>query len=296
MSRILKVNRINKKPKVILTTNGFYASSLKAKYIIDCISNGAKLILMQHGGNKNHHKISFTDNFEIDVSDKYCTWGWKKDYKKKIVPLGINKDLSQINKGSNKNTNLLFIVKSCKRFSKYLDYDNCPKLNYHYYKNFCVDFYRHLKPNFQKKMIFRLHTKSWDELKFFKKKCSGADFSDRKKEKFEKVVKKSQLAICSYLGTTFLELMASNIPVYFNTSSPIYIYNKDTVDLLKILEKYKIFLMIKKWQVLIHLNWNEIEHWWFNKDLQIARKLFLKKFAFQNENYYNELKAILKAR
>ena len=30
MSRILKVNRINKKPKVILTTNGFYASSLKA--------------------------------------------------------------------------------------------------------------------------------------------------------------------------------------------------------------------------------------------------------------------------
>ena len=46
----------------------------------------------------------------------------------------------------------------------------------------------------------------------------------------------------------------------------------------------------------IHLNWNEIEHWWFNKDLQIARKLFLKKFAFQNENYHNELKAILKAR
>ena len=186
MSRILKVNRINKKPKVILTTNGFYASSLKAKYIIDCISNGAKLILMQHGGNKNHHKISFTDNFEIDVSDKYCTWGWKKDYKKKIVPLGINKDLSQINKGSNKNTNLLFIVKSCKRFSKYLDYDNCPKLNYHYYKNFCVDFYRHLKPNFQKKMIFRLHTKSWDELKFLKK-CSGADFSDRKKKNLKKL-------------------------------------------------------------------------------------------------------------
>ena len=52
------------------------------------------------------------------------------------------------------------------------------------------------------------------------------------------------------MGTTFLELMASNIPVILTTSSPIYIYNKDTVDLLKILEKYKIFLMIKKWQVL----------------------------------------------
>ena len=53
------------------------------------------------------------------------------------------------------------------------------------------------------------------------------------------------------LGTTFLELMASNIPVILTTSSPIYIYNKDTVDLLKILEKYKIFFNDKKkWQVL----------------------------------------------
>ena len=134
-------------------------------------------------------------------------------------------------------------------------------------------------------------------MNFFKKKCSGADFINKKKEKFEKVVKKSQLAICSYLGTTFLELMASNIPVILTTSSPIYIYNKDTVDLLKILEKYKIFFNDKKKMAsFIHLNWNEIEHWWFNKDLQIARKLFLKKFAFQNENYHNELKAILKAR
>ena len=92
--------------------------------------------------------------------------------------------------------------------------------------------------------------------------------------------------------------MASNIPVILTTSSPIYIYNKDTVDLLKILEKYKIFFFNdkKKMASFIHLNWNEIEHWWFNKDLQIARKLFLKKFAFQNENYHNELKAILKAR
>ena len=46
---ITKIN-INLKPKSIITSYGLYASSLNSIYIAECVSNGTKLILVQHGG------------------------------------------------------------------------------------------------------------------------------------------------------------------------------------------------------------------------------------------------------
>ena len=89
-----KISKLNipKKPKVILTANGIYGSSFEARYIAECISNGTKLIVAQHGGRYENLKVFFHLDHEVDISDFFIGWGGKKN-NIKIKNLGIIKPI-----------------------------------------------------------------------------------------------------------------------------------------------------------------------------------------------------------
>ena len=303
IKKTLVKNQNKKTPHAILTTTGFYFDTFKAMFAMNNISQGTKIILMQHGGNKGHHKISFTDKYEIEISDFYCTWGWKSSlFKNKVVPLGLNKNIEKIKKydekiNSDNNGKLLFIIKTNRRFTKYLDYDICAENIYNYYTKFCFNFYQNLNNSIKKKVLWRLHKGNWNELDFFKKKFNQINFSDRNNEDFEKVISQSKLTVCSYLSTTFLECLASNKPVILTISSPLNIYNKKTIKYLKILEKGKIFFRDEKKLVkFVNANWNNLNSWWVNKSLQKARGIFIKEFIYENNNYLNSLNKLIGSR
>ena len=75
-------SKITKNPKVIFTANGIYISSIQSRYIAECISNGSKLIIAQHGGRYRNIKNFFNFNHEVDISDYFVSWGGKKNKSK----------------------------------------------------------------------------------------------------------------------------------------------------------------------------------------------------------------------
>ena len=86
-----------------------------------------------------------------------------------------------------------------------------------------------------------------------KKKCklSKIDFERHKTELFSEA-KKSKIIVCSYLSTTFLELMSANVPVILFTPFSVKGYNTETIKAFYQMEKIKfISETIKKQQHLL---------------------------------------------
>ena len=73
------------------------------------------------------------------------------------------------------------------------------------------------------------------------------------------------------------------------------IFRKTDEKLIKLLERKKIIHYdADSAAKFINMNFNNIEKWWFNKDLQLIRKKFCLKFVKKTNNPVNELKNVLK--
>ena len=289
-----KLQKTKKNPSVILTNSGFYGNSLKTRYIAESVSNGAKLILNQHGGKAGHHKISFTDKYETRISDNYISWGWKNKKNKKIKNYGIIKNINKISRNLERKTfgdKILFLMCEKGRFTSYFDFEINSKCLYSYYSETCPGFYNNLNKNLKKKLIYRVSSRNnfWNELDYIKKNCTKARLSYQRDE-YMKLIKKSKIAVCSYLATTFLELMTANVPVLLFVPFPQKIYNNETLKNFKIMKKNNIFFdNYINAAKFINNNWNRIDSWWLSKSVQQARLHFLKSFSRENKNLVNKI-------
>ena len=112
---------------------------------------------------------------------------------------------------------------------------------------------------------------------------------------FEKIINKGKLFVHTNNSTTFLETMNYNLPTLLLLDKNCERFNKSSQKLIKLLEKKKIIhydanLAAK----FINKNFDNIEEWWNNKDLQFVRRKFCSNFIKQVDNPTNELKSILK--
>ena len=73
-----------KKIKNIYTSNIFNDSLFKF-WVASQVNNGSKLIHGQHGGGYDLLKDECHFNQELEICDKYLTWGWSGS-NKKIIP------------------------------------------------------------------------------------------------------------------------------------------------------------------------------------------------------------------
>jgi putative transferase (TIGR04331 family) len=288
---------VNMSPKAILTSNGLYSSSFQARYIAECTAEGAKLIIAQHGGRYENIKNFFHIDYEIDISDYFLSWGMKNNMSK-IKNIGMIKPFKKSIKTNVKKDKILFLMFAKGRFTRTVDSEiNVKKLHY-YYKNICPNFYSILNDNLKKNLIYRSSLNNyWSEKELLTKKCnhSKIDFERHKSDLFE-AAKKSKVVVCSYLSTTFMELMAANTPVILFTPFSLKSYNNETIASFNLLEKNKIYFnSYDKAAKFINKNWMNIDDWWNTNNVQKSRKAFLNKFCKINKNLrYDIQKIILK--
>lgn len=287
-------SKVAKKPKTIFTANGVYSSSVEARYIAECVSKGAKLILAQHGGRYENIKNFFHIDFEVDISDYFISWGKKKDNKKKIKNLGIIKPIKSFKKKI--ENKILFLMVAKGRYLRTVDSEISVQKLYDYYNEICPKFYNSLEKNLKKKLTFRSSVNNyWNEKEFLEKKCklSNIDFN-RHKSDFLKEAQKSKIVVCSYLSTTFLELMLANIPAILFTPFSHAGYNSETLKAFKKMEKSHIYF--RNYEIaakFINKNWNNIDDWWFSKKTQKSRKYFLNNFAYKNRKLITDIQKLI---
>jgi len=288
------------KPNIIFTSNGILPLSYQTRYIAECISNGTKLIIAQHGGRYGNIKNFFHLEHEIKISDYFISWGKNKN-QKKIKNFGITRPINKLNYNQRKknfNQNILFLMISKGRFTRGIDSEINLKKLYTYYNNFCPEFYSFLDKKHQNKLIYRSNKNNfWNEKEILLKKCKQAkiDFNHHDSNLF-KAASDSKIAVCSYFSTTFLELMAANIPVILFTPFTNEGYNSETVKTFNLLSKNKIFFKSHKEAAnFINKSWNDIDHWWYSKKVQNSRKKLLDNFSIANKNLIFDIQKLIDA-
>ena len=279
----------------VFSANALWLDGIFKFWLANAISHNSKLNYFQHGCNYGTTKYSYAENIEINVSDKFHTWGWsqkknninkfysiktlfldqfqKTNTKKIMLVLGRPSNYtSHLSTGviTTKRTYIYFemIIKICKKFLNRKDI-----------------FYR-LAPN--------------DEKYFnFKKKLSKI-FENIRYEKSNKnllnLSKRYGLIVHTCDGTSFLETISLNKPSILILSKELYKdhLRKSAIEYYKKLEKVKIiFTSVEKFIDFISKKDFSINEWWEDKNTQKARKEFCSQFCKKSKEPFQEIMKII---
>ena len=203
------INRIPfpKSPKKIFTTLGITRSTLLDRYIARNVENGTSLILAQHGGAYFQNKFRFSTIHEVKISDKYLSWGNVK--KKKVIQIGIIKNLSNISKRSNK---IILEVRMRKEgYTGEIKLDSGYLEGKKYLQDLCTFFTLLKGKKISENLFIKLHEvrSIWHEKKKFLSHNSKLKFLDEKKSMIQ-AMNSSKLIVHTFCGTGHLESIAVN--------------------------------------------------------------------------------------
>ena len=283
------------KPSVIFSSH-LLNKSIKSFYTAEKIEKfDTKLVYGQHGGGYGQFDIYDVIDHELDVCDKFLTWGWSDPVNKKIVPFGIIKDISKI-KYNKKNDKILLIIKGYSRYRYEFNSDLFSGQMENYFEE-CVQFCKQVDSNIsENKLTIRLHAKRfWNEGLIFKNELPKIQIEGGYKS-IHKLISNYKLVIHSYVATGYLETLAANFPTLIFTNMNYYLLNKETRDGLKILSDAQIFHPnYDSAANFINKNYENIDAWWNNEKTQKARSLFCKKYANINKDTVNDLIKILRS-
>ena len=282
------------KPKIIFSSNILWGNSTELFYVAEKFENfKTKIFTMQHGGTYGQLKFNLAEQHEIDISDKYLSWGWKKKNSgNKIIPFSINRKFLDKNSNNNKKNNISLITKGLRTYSL----NNQSDLNYFdqikYLKelNFFLNIVNSKFPN---KCIVRDKSKfrSWRIDKIVKNYPNILYGSDNLK--FNWYLKNTRIFVCLNNSTTYLQLLNSNYPtlIYFDVNKNIY--RPETINHIKILKRASIFHdSIDSLIQQLNKIYDDVDTWWNSKKVQHGKDKFIKNYANNNQNIFKLRKLI----
>jgi putative transferase (TIGR04331 family) len=286
-----------KKNKIILTAYSYNFNEIFKIWVAGMVEKGSKYLILQHGGSMGLAAFNETEDILIDTSNKFLSWGWKNKVKK-IIPFNAFTLSMRKKKFFNTSAKKIYICATLwRKFSA--DFSSFPRTNLDrlrkiYSIKCLID---NLNDNLSNKIVFRYIKKLEKRIlyKFQEDIFNKRIKYDHADLPFHKVISKGRLFIHDSNSTGFLETMFYNLPTILLLDKKCDIFRKTDEKLIKLLERKKIIHYdADSAAKFINMNFNNIEKWWFNKDLQLIRKKFCLKFVKKTNNPVNELKNVLK--
>lgn len=287
------IENFSKIKKNIITTSLFYNDILKI-YCAEAVSNGSKLIFIDHGIQTT--KFSGFFNYQESISHKFVIWNKRLKSDKTIylpptLPI-INKE---INIKSKKRINCTIIFTEA---HKYLfKMQSTPSL---YNSIFEFKAIVSMVKLFDKKIrnVIKFRNKNYSSFNATKRfeKIFGKNAVDTpKKNSFFETLKNSKLIIFTYAQTAFFESMFLNTPT-------ILILFKDHWDFEEKFKKYvNLFLKnniafydIKNASNFINNNWDRLSDWWNSTEIQKSREEYIFDYTNYREDYLSKYESFFK--
>ena len=183
------------------------------------------------------------------------------------------------------------------RYLRGVDSEISVKNLFRYYKTICPQFYTELREDLKPQLTYRSNRLNyWGEKELLKKNCKHAKvkFDNYEKKLFDVAIE-SNITVCSYLSTTFMELLIWNIPVILFTPFDKEGYNKETIENFKLLKKNNMFFdNYKDAAKFINSQSDNIHIWWNSKNVQNCRKKFLNDFSAINYNLVKDIQNLIR--
>lgn len=263
-------------PKVIYTANSLHGHMIFKTLAADWKLDGMKILNHQHGGNYGLDKIHAVEDYETRVSDCFFTLGWLGDSpKQRVLPGAISSRYSPNIQTSDK------ILLNCIAYPA-----NVFRMHFQPMPGTIIDmmgqtasFVR--KINGRIKITVRRPPVEFglETIQVLRQIDNSLAVDDMQHSGIASYLR-SALVIHSYLGTSWLETIALNIPTVCFYDSSIYVFRKDALELIDSLKRVGIlhesgesaatFVLAVK---------NCLQSWWNQRDVQDARANFARRYA-----------------
>jgi len=276
--KLLKIPR----PKIVMTSTGLYGSPVFKLLVSEWRKQGTKLYTQQHGGGYGLDYFHACEEFEKKVSDKFFYLGdqFKKNSQNSLpMPAGPMCNFLNFNKR--------FILVMCVDYPKYvyrIHFQPMPGTIQKMIRDTCTFLQKsNSVPNFLIKLYPLKYTLNFKD-KILKANPHVSFCNERVKS--EKLFKKAKLVVHTYLGTSWLETMALNIPTICFYDPKTYMFRPKAKKIIQKLFDVNILhsCPLSASRFIINLGSN-IQTWWQQKNVQSTRKEFVKNYAFVTNDW-----------
>jgi len=279
-----------KSPKFIFTSNNFDTDEIFKLWTAMKVESGSKYFVGQHGtcyGNSRYMNPSID---EI-TSDKYITWGWS-DNLPQHNPAFVLKTAGRKVAVFNPFGDLL-LIETC-LYNRITTWDaSCEFVEYF---NDQIKFIRSLANKPRQLLNIRLHAEyrylNWNEL------SRWHDFDptiklDKGESAIKNLIADSRLVVHSYDSTGILETLSLNIPTLAFWQNGFEHLRESAKPYYQILVDAEIVHFSSE-SVGKKVNevWDDVDGWWRQPKVQVARKQFCDRFAKNSDNPIHELMQI----
>ncbi len=286
-------NRWPSKAKAIFTSNSHSSNDVFKVWAAEQTEMKVPLYIGQHGGHYGIAKWNFFEDHEIDISDKYLSWGWSGNINK-IVPIGNFKDIGKKIKPSLHGTAVM-VQTALSRYSYHLF--NAP-ISFKQWQDCFVsqiEFVKLLSPNIKNELIVRLYPYDFrcEQKLRWKHELPNIKFSEGD-ETIASLLERSRIYISTYNATTFLESLSMNYPTLIYWDEKYWEIRDVAKPYFQELSEVGIFHHTPE-SAAMHLNsiWADVGAWWSSERVQNARERFCLQYTDNSKTMVKKMVEVL---
>ncbi len=285
LKKTISQNGWPEKPKAIFTSNSFTADDVFTIWAAEKTQEeNSKLVIGQHGGIFGMTPFGFLEEHQIEISDKWLSWGWTDKNRPKIKPFCNFKNHGR--KPMYDPNGVALMVGMCmSRYSHHLR--SIPVASqWLYYFDDQQKFINALPDELRKKVIVKLQPQDfgWNQKKRWRDKIPEVQIEAENKY-IEKLISKSRIYISTYNATTYLESLYWNIPSIIFWDPKYWELKEEVKPYFESLKSVGIFHETPESAArhLIEI-WDKIDIWWKSKEVQNAREIFCDKYSKKSKD------------
>lgn len=273
------------RPKAVCTNTALQSNLLFKTLVADWSNEGTKIFNQQHGGGYGVGLIEPNENYEIRVSDCFYTAGWKTT-SSKVKPLCI----PFITPCYSSNDRVLLNILTMPLYVFRIQFAGMPGNNEKMLDK-TVDFVGALKG--KQDLVVRLYHK--DNGRNMMERLYKANPNIRLDDVRVSGVNSfadSALVVHNYLGTSWLETLAMNIPTVCFYDRDTYAFREEAQPFMNFLAEVGVLYTDSKEAArhVLSVAENPFD-WWNRTEVQEARKLFVESYANYTSNWVDQWEA-----
>tara|TARA_Y100000287_G_C14234109_1_gene363784 strand:+ start:3670 stop:5442 length:1773 start_codon:yes stop_codon:yes gene_type:complete len=270
-------------PRIIFTSNKHISDDAFKILVTRFIEKGSNLIIGNHGGGS---PLLFNDSkdYEAEVADYFLVTGSHNQIYKNSYNVGQFWARLK-NNIYDSDGHLLIITGIHPRYAIEIHSYALSSQILNYFQDL-FSFYKKLPKNISSKTEVRLYPNNygWEEEKRWKDNCGDIKIAN-KREKLSKQIKKCRLAVTTYNASTYIELLAANIPVIIFWDETVWQCCESSKIDFALLERVGIFHKTPhSASKMVEKVWNKIDLWWKSENLQKVRREFCEKYGNRELN------------
>jgi len=288
--KVLAKKYYPQKVKSIFTANAYSHDDIFKIWAAGQVERNVKLFIGQHGGNLGTCLWSQREDHQIEISDKYFSWGWNKQNDAKVRFLSAGKLLHLRNRfSSNLSGPILSIWTSLPRYF-YCSYSIPTAGQFLNYFNYQIELTKLFEPELLKIYKMRLDSPdfSWDLKNRFIDDGLEEYIEENTIKLFDRL-NGCRLCVVTHNATVFLETFVANFPTVLFWNPEYYEIRESAKPYFDALHSAGILHYTPESVAKIL---NKIYHnpmkWWMQENIQSAKDKFCEKYAYISDNWLEE--------